>query len=110
MKKISFLFLVFLLILSAALSYADSMRCRGKIVSTGDTSTKVLLTCGEPLLKEVVEIKKTKYSDSGKKNPKTEESEVFIEKWTYGFGKGRLLKILTFQEGVLVKIEAGGRM
>ena len=110
MKKRLFLFLVFFLILSATLSYADSMRCQGKMVSTGDISTKVLLTCGEPLSKELVEIKKTKSSDSSTKDSKTEESKVFVEKWTYGFGKGRLLKILTFQEGVLKKIETGDRM
>jgi len=110
MKKRLFSSLAFFLVLSATLSYADSMRCQGKIVSTGNTSTKVLLTCGEPLSKEVVEIKKTKDSDSANKSRKTEESKIFVEKWTYGLGKGRLLQILTFQEGVLIKIETGDRM
>ena len=87
--------------------FADSLRCRNKLVATGDSTAKVLLTCGEPLLKEVVSTHTKKVSKSGKKNEAYKE--FYVEKWTYDFGRKYPLRILTFQNGVLDRIDSERR-
>ncbi|MBU2710108.1 DUF2845 domain-containing protein [Zooshikella harenae] len=102
----------------SANTYSDSMRCGSKLVKSGDSTTQVILTCGEPLQKEYLGTRVTedrthiRYS-----NPDHDETtgrtyiskkEVIVEKWTYG-KKGQFLKFLIFRDGVLDEIETGGR-
>ena len=101
--------LVAVLIITATYthSFADTLRCRNRLISTGDSTSKVLLTCGEPLLKEVVSTHIKKVFKSGKK--KEAYKEVYVEKWTYDFGRKYPLRILTFKNGVLDRIDSEWR-
>ena len=94
-------------ILICSPTYADSLRCGNTLVSTGNSTSKVLLRCGKPVLTETVAVEKTKTSIL--KTEKSTAKEVMIEKWTYDFGKKYPLRILTFRNGVLVKIESEWR-
>lgn len=96
MKKLKIL-LVSVLWLGLLASYSHAMRCGNDLITVGDSKAKVLLTCGEPLLSEVVATEKT-----------ADKKEI-IEEWTYYRGPGNFLLILTFQGGRLTDIETGDR-
>jgi hypothetical protein len=89
---------------------ADSMRCGKKLVKTGDSTSKVLATCGEPMQREFVGVEKTKIKEETDQGNISETKEVKVEKWTYNFGAGTLLRSLTFKDGMLVEIETGDRI
>lgn len=110
MKKRLFIATVFSIMMLAAYTYADSMRCQGRIIKTGDTTTQVRLTCGDPFSVEVFGSNTVVKRKTENKKEVTTKKEVVKEKWTYNLGRGRLLKILTFHDGVLVTIESGLRM
>jgi hypothetical protein len=74
------------------------MRCGNRLVSTGDSNSRVVLRCGEPIFSEVIAVEKSKKSEVKKENK--------IEKRTYDLGIGKQLRILTFQNGKLIKIES----
>ncbi|MGI0119098.1 DUF2845 domain-containing protein [Zooshikella sp. RANM57] len=105
-------------ILFSTNTFSDTMRCGSKLVKTGDSTTKVILTCGEPLQKEYLGTRITEerthirytnpdYNETTGRTY-TSKKEVIVEKWTYG-QKGQFLKFLIFRDGVLDEIETGGR-
>jgi hypothetical protein len=74
-------------------------RCaNGKLVSEGNTKSEVKIKCGQPIDKEYVGI------------VKINQERVDLDRWIYNPGKGRLLKILDFHDGVLAEIKDGPRM
>ena len=118
--------IIFFLFVSAA-SFADSMRCGNKLISTGDSKAEVLIKCGEPLLQETIAIEEsTEYAALALKYPglykrgllrsnngvvgRTTTLTQSIDQWTYHRGQGRFLGILYFEGGKLVAIEDGDRM
>ena len=109
-------------------SYADSMRCGNKLVSTGDKKAEILIKCGEPLFQETDAIEeKTEYAELALKHPLLYKHGLLknnkgvtigrdttttqrIDQWTYHMGTGKFLQILYFEGGELVKIVDGDRM
>lgn len=89
---------------------ADSMRCGNKLVRSGYSSAEVLLTCGEPILREVSSLERDKTEETAATGSTSSSVQVRVEKWTYNQGAGKLLKILTFRDGELISIETGTRM
>jgi hypothetical protein len=98
--------ILFFSFLTADILLADSMSCGNRLVSTGDTKAKVLIRCGEPILKEVVGEKSVYRKFFGLW---IGSSTVIVEKWTYDLGYGKFLRILTFEGDKLVKIEKGDK-
>jgi len=94
----------------AAGVHADTMRCGNRLVTTGDSSGKVLRLCGEPTHRDAVRIEKKKVERTTAEGSVSETVEVAVERWSYDQGHGRLLKILEFRDGVLTTIEDGERM
>ena len=83
-------FAVFLF--AAAACFADdSMSCGTNLVSVGDEKPSVLLKCGAPFMKE----------DIGGAGTR--------ERWTYNFGSGDFMKILTFDGDRLESIDDGDK-
>ena len=92
----------------------DTMRCKSRLVSVGDTKYTVLLTCGEPLLKEVVGEKtigrkELKLRDEDEVGIEIRELTVTIEKWVYQRSRYHFPRILTFEGDTLVKIDIGDK-
>jgi len=133
MKTIPLAWLFFSL-LTSSIVWADNIRCGTKLVGIGSTKVDVLMRCGDPLLKEHL---RTKISGGSSlfKNPaitpsislgtnnsalsansniekrRIHRSSVEdVERWTYDFGKGKLLKMFIFTAGELTAIEDGERM
>jgi len=89
----------FLLMLSVpCLAARSSLRCRGKLISLGDTKAEVLAKCGEPSLMEGGTAERYSLRRTG---------AASVEQWTYNFGPSKFMKILTFQGSKLKKIEGG---
>jgi hypothetical protein len=101
--KIAAIFLFLFLITNTA--FADSMRCGRRLVRSGDPKIKVLMTCGEPILKEVVGERTVRRRYRGGR----EWITLKIEKWTYDLGFNEFLHILTFEGDRLVDVERAGR-
>ena len=97
---------------------ADSMRCGKRVISTGATKAKVLVTCGEPILREVVEERGSAQTDGGIQRFGSRDSPfsfsrtftiTTVEQWTYNLGSNQFLRILSFEGGKLVSIELGDK-
>ncbi len=88
----------------------DTMRCGNKLVRSGNSTAEVLLTCGEPTLREVSSLERDKTEQASATGSTSSSVQVRVEKWTYNQGAGKLLKILTFRDGELISIETGARM
>ncbi len=73
------------------------MRCEGALIEEGDSMARVLLECGEPLLRQTIAL------------DNTSTTEGVVEQWTYDLGPGRFLQIVTFEGGQVLSIESGRR-
>ena len=109
-----FLFLLWLITVSA---YA--FRCRGKVISLGDTAARVLAECGEPdgIESWTEEHIKRDFFRPTVPNDTTEEERlreplfikeyVAVERWTYNLGPNQFVRYLRFENGILKKITTG---
>ncbi|MFC3121707.1 DUF2845 domain-containing protein [Agaribacter flavus] len=88
------------LIISAfsAISGTSTLRCGKQLVKLGDTKAEVKIVCGEPIDIDLVE------------HTLDDKAIVKTEIYTYYFGKGKLIKILKFENGKLAAIDEGRRV
>jgi hypothetical protein len=90
---------IFSLLCMAGISFAgSSIRCGNNLVSVGDLKIKVLDRCGEPILKEKIELNSSRHR-------KKDGNYRYMEQWTYEFHYG-YYDVLTFKGGKLIKIES----
>ena len=103
MRKLVFLATFGLACFIAVEALADGMRCGDTLVADGGSAGEVLLKCGEPFYRETVAYKGVE----GSRTERTVNSstEVQVEKWYYEFGKDMFIRILTFEQGTLVRVE-----
>ena len=96
-------------VVCGAMGLAWALDCEGRLVSLGHTSWEVQAICGEPTqIEDTLEIiLKPVHDLSGHR---VDHLPMAVPKsvWTYNFGPTRLVYLLTFLEGKLVKIETGG--
>lgn len=116
MKKISFIFIFFLVFLAFTVNNVfASCRCGRRLVSIGDLKVEVIAKCGPPTWTEERKEERIEriynnsyYKDGELREPLAAKVEVDIEEWLYNFGPNRLIRILKFENGRLVEIETGG--
>lgn len=99
--------------------FAIGLRCSNRLITVGDTKSKVYSLCGEPYYTEEWEEKRIMrdfhypvYSEDHYewgREPFLVETLEKVEKWHYNFGPTRLIHYLKFRNGKLVKITIGGR-
>jgi hypothetical protein len=86
-----------------------ALDCQGRLVSMGASPWEVQDLCGAPTqLNDTVEIVlKPVYDPQGRV---AGHLPIGVPKqvWTYNFGSSRLIYMLTFLEGALVRIDTGG--
>jgi hypothetical protein len=86
-----------------------ALDCDGRVVPLGATPWDVQTICGDPAqVNDTIElVLKPVYDPRGSV---AGHLPVGVPKqvWTYNFGSSRLMYILTFLEGALVKIDTGG--
>jgi hypothetical protein len=80
-----------------AASASAGLRCGHELVQEGESAAQLLLVCGEPMLRQTVAV------------DETSAGEAVVEQWTYNFGPGTLLQIVTIEAGRVAKVEDGER-
>lgn len=105
---------------------AGSMRCGRHIINEGASQYEVHAKCGDPVYQQLIEEPVTVISTSqasinsrlgatGQNLQQDillqEEQPMYrtIERWTYNFGSGRLLREVDFFNGDVIRIETGSR-
>ncbi|HYG68598.1 MAG TPA: DUF2845 domain-containing protein [Anaeromyxobacteraceae bacterium] len=88
---------------------ADSLRCRGRIVSVGDARVDLLATCGEPTFRDRrIEARGGVAWDGDRGLGESRQVDVTVETWTYDFGPNRFVMTVTLENGRVSTIERGG--
>ena len=109
-KGIIFFALTTIFLFTCSNSWA--FRCGSGLVSTGDTKTQVMVTCGKPSSKEtscanrVMETTTDKNGNIKKRKKKCANKE---EIWHYNCGNDDYIYALTFENGKLTNEETEGR-
>ncbi len=98
---------------------AHALRCNHRVIQVGDTVARVADHCGPP---DHVTSWQEEIYEGGVYSPKrrgrpsgrfrgryAKRIIVSHERWIYNFGSTRLIRHLTFENGILKKIETGGR-
>ena len=81
---------------------ASSMRCQGGVVRVGDTESTVLAACGEPHHREEVQRELRAAHGRGLR-------VIDVKTWSYKRGIGRFILHLTFEGGLMTRIDRGPR-
>jgi Protein of unknown function (DUF2845) len=109
MSSVRFAVVVLTAVVLGAVSIVYALDCEGRLVSIGMGPWDVQTICGDPVqVSDTVEIVlKPVYDPQGRV---AGHVPVGVPKqvWNYNFGSSRLMYILTFLEGALVKIDTGG--
>jgi hypothetical protein len=88
----------------AAGARADSIRCAGGIVATGDSKLDLLGKCGPPALEEGAVAER---STLDVKAGLAQRVAAPIELWTYDLGQNRFVQVVRILKGRIVSIERG---
>ena len=109
MSRVRFAVVVLTAVVLGAAGIVDALDCDGRLVSLGASPWDVQTICGDPAqVSDTIElVLKPVYDAQGRV---AGHLPVGVPKqvWTYNFGSSRLMYILTFLEGTLVKIDTGG--
>jgi hypothetical protein len=109
MSSVRFAVVVLTAVVLGVVGIVYALDCEGRLVSIGMGPWDVQTICGDPVqVSDTVEIVlKPVYDPQGRV---AGHVPVGVPKqvWTYNFGSSRLMYILTFLEGALVKIDTGG--
>lgn len=93
-----------LIAVSAPCARADSLRCAGGIVQTGDAKIDVLAKCGRPsLVEDHLRERGTYDARSGV----ARRVSAPVDVWTYDFGPNRFVQVIRLAKGRVVAIERG---
>lgn len=82
-----------------------ALRCDGELVSEGDSMLSVLKKCGEPSWVDRWPEEIIDFPDTDIEHRVTRINE----RWVYNFGPTQFLRIITFRDGEVSRIESGGR-
>ena len=98
---------------------AIGLRCGTRLITVGDTKSKVLAQCGEPdhteeweeerIMRDFSQPFYDEYDDEWGKEPFLVKVPVKFERWYYNFGATQLIHYLKFRNGKLIKITTGER-
>ncbi|MFT5353847.1 MAG: hypothetical protein ACI9KE_001047 [Polyangiales bacterium] len=107
--------LVLALITLSAWSFssdASAMSCQRRVVSRGDSQVRVLQYCGTPELKSERLIQNSRSIlvplAGGGFALQAQGVSVIQERWVYNFGPRRLMREITFEDGIIVRIRTLG--
>jgi hypothetical protein len=109
MSKVQVTVVVLTAVVLGTAGIVSALDCQGRLVTLGASPWDVQGICGDPeQVNDTIEIVlKPVYHPQGRV---AGHLPVGVPKqvWTYNFGSSRLMYILTFVEGALVKIDTGG--
>jgi hypothetical protein len=99
--------------LLGAAARADTLRCGANVVSDGATQAEVSQKCGEPQsrssrLEVVSQETRQGGATTGGSTATTTSVTRNIEEWTYNFGPGQFMRLVTFVNGRLSTVQSLG--
>ena len=88
---------------------AQAMECGNKLITRGDSISKVATLCGNPAQVDRTSIVRS--SSASLVNGQWVQSggaqvEIPVEVWLYNFGPDKLMQQIRFEDGRVVKIES----
>jgi dipeptide/tripeptide permease len=88
-----------------------AFRCGSGLVSSGDTKTRVLVTCGQPTSKVTSCTNSQESTTTNKKGKikKTKKCGTKADVWHYNCGNEDFIYTLTFENGKLINETTEGR-
>ena len=93
-------------------AHAETLRCNGHVVETGDSRLSVRYHCGEPLLQDSY-CAPVYYYPGFQLVPEPFASSVVpclvVDEWLYDRGPGNLVATVRFRAGVVQSITYGAR-
>ena len=95
----------------AAADQAYAFRCGTKLVTEGDTRSKVVATCGEPTeieSRRAILRRPIEWIDGRLYTVGEGLVEIPVDVWIYNLGPRKLMRRLRFEDGRLVSIETLG--
>ncbi|MEZ5500880.1 MAG: DUF2845 domain-containing protein [Steroidobacteraceae bacterium] len=89
---------------------AFAFRCGSRLVHEGDTRAEVIAKCGEPadVVARSVWRQPILWFHGRPFQVGNDLIEVPVETWTYNLGPNRLMRIVRFEDGLVVDIDTGG--
>ena len=90
----------------SAAAAASSMRCEGGVVRVGDSEDTVLARCGEPDWRTEFQRELLAAQVHGKGR---DIRVVDVKTWTYRRGYGKFILLLTFEGGLMTRVDRGPR-
>ena len=109
MSRVRIAVVVLTAVVLEAAGIGHALECGGRLVVDGASPWDLQAICGDPeQVSDTVEVVlKPVYDPQGRV---AGHLPVGVPKqvWTYNFGSSRLMYLLTFLEGTLVKIDTGG--
>ncbi len=96
-----------LVALSLFTTPALALRCGSHIVSTGDSTLRLMKYCGQPTLVEPLQDRIQIY-DPSQGGYIIDDIGQAGEIWTYNFGPRRFVTRITIQRGTIQNIESSG--
>ncbi len=116
--------LLFLPLLALLAEPALAMRCKGKLVKEGDHKARVLKYCGEPTATQTRTIVRSGLPNTRREIALTDDGgslrreellihdrsyeEVVVEEWTYNLGPHRMMRVVRFENGIVVEVNGLG--
>ncbi len=97
-----------LVAVSSAPARADSIRCAGGIVSTGDSKIDLLGKCGPPALTDARLAERSRSTLVGGTAAYGRRLVTAVETWTYDFGRTQFVQTVTLVKGKVASVERGG--
>lgn len=82
-------------------------RCDENAIHEGDTKLDVVSRCGEPAVVDAWDEAGGVLVRDGKGFAAGSGSTLRVERWTYDLGRNRLLRIVRFEDGRVVKVGTG---
>ncbi len=105
MKGTSLVLFIFTLMLAPFCSdlYSATLDCAGGIISIGDSRVDLLAKCGEPYRTESHDEEISERLDRGVR----QKTFITVEDWTYNYGPGQFMRIVTLRNGKVANIRTG---
>lgn len=109
-KTISLFCLISSLTFLSNIASADSLRCEGRLVDTGDTKADVSGICGSPDITDAYCEPTTRHTLDSEGKETIIESCNDIDIWSYKAESGGLWKHVYFSQGKVIDIRSGERV
>ena len=100
-------------------AFGSALKCGVRLITEGDTKSKVLAECGEPQNIEMWEeervfrydpwsaYKDNPHDDGDYQSPRYAREYVLVEEWTYNHGPHRFMDHVRFENGRVKDIISG---